>query len=114
MSSIPSAPGDVQFGLIVEFQVKPGCLEEFNALIAINAAASVNNEATCSQFDVLHDADDPHHVVLYEIYDDLAAFQNTHMAAEHTKTFLAAAKSFVLSQKAQRLMRYAANSKSKA
>ena len=92
------------FGLVVEFQVKPECLERFNALLAVNAKASVGKETGCRQFDVLHANDDPCRVVLYEIYDDAAAF-DVHKAQEHTRSFLAAAKELVVKQTVQRLTR---------
>ena len=76
-----------KFVLIVEFQVKPECLDKFNELIAINAKASVAEEPGCRQFDVLQNNDDPNHVVLYEVYDSLAAFQD-HMGRAHTQAFL--------------------------
>ncbi|MGD9941734.1 MAG: putative quinol monooxygenase [Burkholderiaceae bacterium] len=103
--------GSENFGIVVEFQVKPECLDRFNALIAENAHASVTAEAGCRQFDVLRDVDDPCRVLLYEIYDDRDAFTGPHMGAEHTKRFLAAAKELVVSQKAQRLIRTMANAK---
>jgi len=92
------------FGLIVDFQVRPECLEQFNQLLAINARASVEKEPGCQQFDVLYNAEDPCIVVLYEIYDDAAAFA-AHMACEHTKTFLAAAKDLIVKQTGRRLLR---------
>jgi len=85
------------FVLIVEFQVKPECLEKFNQLIAVNAKASVANEAGCRQFDVLQDNDNPNHIVLYEVYDSPAAFQD-HMGREHTKVFLGQAKELIAKQ----------------
>jgi len=99
------------FGLIVDFQVKPESLARFNELLAINAQASVKLEPGCQQFDVLYSADDPCHVVLYEIYDDAAAFAE-HMACEHTKVFLAAAKELIVKQTGQRLLRSLAPIKS--
>lgn len=92
------------YGLVVEFQVKPDCLERFHELLALNAQASVEKEAGCLQFDVLAHNDDPTRVFLYEIYADAAAFE-VHRAQEHTKTFLAAAKELVTKQTAQRLTR---------
>ena len=92
------------FGLVVEFQVKPDCLDRFNELIAVNARSSVTKEAGCRQFDVLRDVNDPNRVVLYEIYDSPEAFE-VHRAQEHTRTFLAAAKELVTKQTAQRLTR---------
>jgi quinol monooxygenase YgiN len=94
-----------EFVLIVEFQVKPECLEKFNRAIAINAQASVAEEPGCRQFDVLHNVDDPNHVVLYEVYESEAAFRDDHMKRAHTQTFLALAKELVTKQTAYRLRR---------
>ena len=94
-----------EFVLIVEFQVKPECLEKFNQAIAINAKASVADEPGCRQFDVLQNLDDPHHVVLYEVYDSEAAFRDDHMKRSHTQTFLAQAKELVTKQTAYKLKR---------
>ena len=93
------------FVLIVEFQVKPDCLERFNHAIAINAQASVRDEPGCRQFDVLQDQSDPNHIVLYEVYDSEAAFRDDHMKRSHTQTFLALAKELVTKQTAYRLKR---------
>jgi autoinducer 2-degrading protein len=94
-----------EFVLIVEFQVKPECLEKFNQAIAINAKASVREEPGCRQFDVLASEDDPNHVVLYEVYESEAAFRDDHMKRAHTQTFLAQAKELVTKQTAYRLKR---------
>ena len=93
------------FVLIVEFQVKPDSLEKFNQAIAINAKASVSEEPGCRQFDVLHNQDDPNHVVLYEVYDSEAAFRDDHMKRKHTQTFLAQAKELVTKQTVYKLKR---------
>ena len=93
-----------KFVLIVEFDVKPEHLAQFNQLIEVNAKASVANEQGCKQFDVLQDQENPNRVVLYEVYNDDAAFQD-HIGREHTKTFLAAAKPLVNKQTARRFKR---------
>jgi autoinducer 2-degrading protein len=93
------------FVIIVEFHVKPERLEEFNQAIAINAQASVTEEPGCRQFDVLHNQDDPNHVVLYEVYDSEAAFRDDHLKRQHTQTFLAQAKELVTKQTAYKLKR---------
>jgi autoinducer 2-degrading protein len=90
--------------LIVEFQVKPESLKKFNQLIAVNAKASVAEEPGCRQFDVLHNQDDPCHIVLYEVYDSPAAFQD-HMGRKHTQTFLSQAKELITKQTAYKLKR---------
>ncbi len=92
------------FGLIVEFQVRPEHLQRFNQLLAVNARTSLTSEAGCRQFDVLEAEDDPSRVILYEVYDDAAAFA-THLAASHTQAFLAVARELVTSQSVVRLRR---------
>lgn len=98
------------FGLVVEFQVKPECLERFHELLALNARASVTKEPGCRQFDVLESLEDPCRVVLYEVYDDASAF-DAHKAQAHTQTFLAAAKELVTKQTSLRLTRRLAPAK---
>ena len=93
-----------KFVLVVEFQVKPESLDKFNQLIAVNARASVAEEPGCHQFDVLHNNDDPCHVVLYEVYDSPAAFQD-HMGMKHTQTFLGQVKELITKQTAYKLKR---------
>ena len=97
--------GDLnRFVLVVEFDVKAESLEKFNQLIAVNAQASVREEPGCRQFDVLQDLDNPHHVVLYEVYDSAEAFQ-AHLGMPHTQTFLSQAKALVNKQTAYKLKR---------
>ena len=93
-----------KFVLIVEFQVKPECLERFNQAIAINAKASVANEPGCRQFDVTRAQDDPCKIVLYEVYDSEDAFR-AHLSMAHTQAFLGEAKELVTKQTATRLLR---------
>jgi autoinducer 2-degrading protein len=49
--------------------IVPAEYEKFKNAILENAAASVK-EPGCRQFDVLFEDSDPHHVFLYEVYDD--------------------------------------------
>jgi quinol monooxygenase YgiN len=93
-----------KFVLLVEFEVKPESIDRFNALIDINANASVANEPGCYQFDVLRSAEDPCRVLLYEVYQSEDAFKE-HMTMAHTGTFLAAAKPLVNKQTATRWAR---------
>ena len=62
--------------VMVDFRLKPGTFDRFRKLIVENARASLRDEAGCRQFDVV----DPRRgrgsrCVLYEIYDDAAAFE---------------------------------------
>lgn len=70
------------FVLIVSLRVKPDKDKQFLAAIGTNAAASRRDEPGCQRFDVVRDNADPHHYLLYEMYDDETAFQ-AHREAPH-------------------------------
>jgi (4S)-4-hydroxy-5-phosphonooxypentane-2,3-dione isomerase len=72
--------------VLVEFLVKPSFITQFRDLIATNAKASLEREAGCKRFDVLFDPDEPRRFVLYEIYEDGAAFDE-HLASSHYLSF---------------------------
>jgi (4S)-4-hydroxy-5-phosphonooxypentane-2,3-dione isomerase len=99
-----------QFVLTVEFEVKPEAIERFHALIAENARKSVENEPGCRQFDVTRVQGQPNRILLYEVYDDLAAFE-AHAQTPHVAEFFAEARPMIASQKVERLERVAANAK---
>jgi (4S)-4-hydroxy-5-phosphonooxypentane-2,3-dione isomerase len=63
------------FVLVVSLRVKPDRDRQFLTAIEANAAASLRDEPGCRRFDVLRDNADPHRYLLYEMYDDEAAFQ---------------------------------------
>ena len=75
--------------IAVDFEIDPSKLDEFLPLMKANAAASVRDEAGCHLFEVCQDPDAPHHIFLYELYDDRAAF-DAHLASAHFKNFDAA------------------------
>ena len=70
------------FVVIAEFAIRPGCLDDFLALARQDARDSVANEPGCRQFDAVQPQDAPDQVVLYEVYDDRAAFE-THLQSAH-------------------------------
>lgn len=77
------------FAIIVTFRIADAAFATFLELVRDNAAASLADEPGCQRFDVLTDPKVPDAVVLYEIYDDEAAFQQ-HMTMPHFKVFDAA------------------------
>ena len=77
-----------RFVIIAEFEVKADRLEEFLKLARTDASRSVANEPGCRQFDVTVDRERPNRVVLYEVYDDEAAF-DAHVETPHLKAFRA-------------------------
>ena len=82
------------FVLVVSLRVKPGKDRQFLAAIEANAAASLRDESGCRRFDVLRDNADPHHYLLYELYEDEAAFQ-AHRSMPHFPVWRRAAAEYV-------------------
>lgn len=77
------------FVVLVDFQVKPEFAGEFRTLVLQQAKNSLTNEEACRQFDVSIDPDDDTHFLLYELYDDRAAF-DVHVTTEYFAQFGAA------------------------
>lgn len=72
------------YAVTVVFDIKEGQMEAFMDAILFNARSSVANEPGCRQFDVCTDPGEPNTVFLYELYDDLAAFE-AHQQMPHYK-----------------------------
>ena len=79
----------MSFALVVNIRTKPETRAAFMEKLAANAAAA-RAEPGCLTFDVLVHPDDPDRVMLYEIYQSEAAFQE-HQATPAFKTYLAEA-----------------------
>jgi (4S)-4-hydroxy-5-phosphonooxypentane-2,3-dione isomerase len=88
--------------ILVEYTVKPGAITRFRELITVNAMRSLADEAGCRRFDVLAPGDEPERVVLYEIYDDNAAF-DFHLTTPHYKSFAAGAEPLIETRSIRRL-----------
>ena len=63
-----------KIAIVVEFQVKSGCLDDFLTIIREHAAGTLADEEGCLQFDVLLPKEGGDRVLLYEAYRDDAAF----------------------------------------
>lgn len=70
------------FCIHVEFEIHAPHVEAFREAIVLNASQSLSLEPGCRQFDVLLDPADDRRVVLYELYDDAAAFA-AHLQSAH-------------------------------
>jgi quinol monooxygenase YgiN len=88
--------------VLVEFLVEPSFVERFRDLILVNAQASLEREKGCRRFDVLFDPKEPQRFVLYEIYDDEAAFEE-HRASSHYLSFAAAIENAIQQRSISRL-----------
>ncbi|RUT80861.1 putative quinol monooxygenase, partial [Mesorhizobium sp. M7A.T.Ca.US.000.02.2.1] len=74
------------FVVWVDFRLAPGARDRFRQLVDANATASVRNEAGCRRFDVTEARGEPDRVLLYEIYDSEAAFED-HCRTAHFDEF---------------------------
>ena len=88
--SKPAAP----YVIMVDFRLHEGALARFRPLIDANARASVLNEPGCRRFDVVEPIGEADRILLYEIYDDAAAFDE-HVRSAHFLEFDAACASLV-------------------
>jgi len=74
------------YAITVDFRVKPGSMAEFRTLIDSNAKDSCRIEPGCRRFDVLVAKNEDDRILLYEIYDDRAAFE-AHLKTPHFDDF---------------------------
>jgi quinol monooxygenase YgiN len=74
------------FVVMVEFLLKPGTRADFRKLMDANARDSAKLEPGCRRFDVLEPQGEGDRILLYEIYDDRAAFDE-HARSAHYLTF---------------------------
>jgi len=82
------------FIILVDFRLKSGAKATFRHLIDENARASCRDEPGCRRFDVMESPGEADRIVLYEIYDDRAAFQ-AHMKTSHFARFNEASAALV-------------------
>lgn len=75
-----------RFVVLAQFRIKPGKRERFVELATTDAEAAVANEPGCRRFDVMVPHESSQRVVLYEIYDDQAAF-DAHLKTPHLAAF---------------------------
>jgi quinol monooxygenase YgiN len=76
--------------LTVGLVIKPDQVDRLMSMLLENAKAARETEPGCRQFDVLVDPKDRTRVMLYEVYEDEAAFQ-AHQQTPHFKRYIAEA-----------------------
>ena len=89
----------MSFVLVVNIRIKPENVEAFMSRLAENAR-NARKEPGCRQFDVLVDPKERTKVMLYEVYDDEAAFE-AHQQTPHFKKYVAEAVSLLASRERQ-------------
>jgi (4S)-4-hydroxy-5-phosphonooxypentane-2,3-dione isomerase len=85
------------FSLMVQLEVRPEDRDEFLIAITENAETSVRDEPGCHRFDVTAVEGDETRFVLYELYDDAAAFE-AHKQAPHFRSWRQVADRVLVSQ----------------
>ena len=75
--------------LVVHISIKPENVDAFMQKLDANARAA-RTEPGCRQFEVLVDPNDRTKIMLFEVYNDEAAFE-AHQATPHFKKYLAEA-----------------------
>jgi autoinducer 2-degrading protein len=104
-------PASTPYINAVELDIVPAEFEKFKAAVMANAAASVT-EPGCRQFDVLFEERDPHHVLLYEVYDNAAALE-AHRATAHFKTYWKTTETMIAKRVARHMSPIAFNIKAR-
>src|ERR1700719_3721564 len=95
----------------VDLDILPAERDNFIAAIKENGAAAAK-EPGCRRFDILNLASDPNHFLLYEVYDNEAAFQ-AHRATDHFKKYAATTANMVAKREARPMSVIASNAQSK-
>jgi quinol monooxygenase YgiN len=95
----------------VDLDIVPAERENYLAAIKENGAAAAR-EPGCRRFDILNLASDPNHFLLYEVYDNEAAFK-AHRETEHFKKYAAATAKMVAKRDARPMSVIASNAQAK-
>jgi quinol monooxygenase YgiN len=95
----------------VDLDIVPAERENYLAAIKENGAAAAM-EPGCRRFDILNLASDPNHFLLYEVYDNEAAFK-AHRETEHFKKYAAATAKMVAKRDARPMSVIASNAQAK-
>ncbi len=90
------------FAIVVVFRIKTDFVEAFRQRVLQQATDSVQLEEGCHQFDVLQDEQDNGTIVLYETYQDAAAFK-VHRSTPHFDDFNRTVSEWVESKQVHRL-----------
>lgn len=88
--------------VIAELAAKHGRRGDLAALARSFATECLANEPGCRQFQVVELETSPDHFLLFEVYDDAAAF-DAHRGSDHLARFKAAFKDLIGSEQPLRL-----------
>jgi autoinducer 2-degrading protein len=95
----------------VDLDIVPAERENYLAAIKENGAAAAR-EPGCRRFDILNLSSDPNHFLLYEVYDNEAAFK-AHRETEHFKKYAVVTAKMVAKRDARPMSVIASNAQAK-
>jgi (4S)-4-hydroxy-5-phosphonooxypentane-2,3-dione isomerase len=78
---------------LVELDIVPAEFDKFIEALKENGAASVKDPG-CREFNIIVSEKDPHHVLVFEVYDNAAALE-AHRATDHYKKYQATVANMV-------------------
>ncbi|MGO4308071.1 putative quinol monooxygenase [Cupriavidus sp. RAF12] len=81
-----SSSTKLPFVVVVDLAIKPERVDEFLPLMLENASSSLALEPGCQVFEVCRAPDDATRFLLYEVYNDEAAFRQ-HLETAHFLAF---------------------------
>ncbi len=84
--------------LVVHLDIEPEKFDEFVDIARAHGARSAEIEEGCLRFDVMVPEDDPHHVILVELYSDRAALES-HWESAHMAAYLDRVSDMILSRR---------------
>jgi quinol monooxygenase YgiN len=93
----------------INLDIVPEQFDKFMEVAKENAAASTKDPG-CREFNIVVAANDPHHIMFFEVYDNAAAL-DAHRATDHFKKFQAATKDMVAKRDVRQFMSVAMNMK---
>jgi (4S)-4-hydroxy-5-phosphonooxypentane-2,3-dione isomerase len=95
---------------LVELDIVPTEFDKFIEAIKENGAASVKTEPGCLEFNIIVSDKDPHHVLLFEVYQNAAAL-DAHRATDHFKKYQATVVNMVAKREVRAFSSVALNGK---
>ncbi|HEY1981216.1 MAG TPA: putative quinol monooxygenase [Xanthobacteraceae bacterium] len=94
---------------LVNLDIVPESFDKFMAAAKENGTASPRDPG-CREFNIAVAANDPHHVMFFEVYDNAAALE-AHRATDHFKKYMATAKDMVAKREVREFSSVAMNMK---
>jgi quinol monooxygenase YgiN len=93
----------------INLDIAPDQFDKFMEVAKENAAASTKDPG-CREFNIVVSADDPHHVMFFEVYENAAAV-DFHRQTEHFKKFQTVTKDMATKRDVKRFTSVAMNMK---